>query len=535
MPDVKYVVVTGGVVSGLGKGCATAALGALIARNKKVVTIKCDGYLNVDPGTINPYEHGEVYVLEDGGEVDMDFGHYERFLNINCKFSWNITSGKIFNSLITKERKGEFLGKTIQIFPHVIDEVKQWWKRIVQEEQPDFCFIEIGGTVGDCENFWFVEAARQLRSDVGNNNIFYAHLTYVPFLPSVGEPKTKPAQRDVALLREKGIIPDVLLCRSTTPLEDKIKSKLALFCNLESRQVVSVPDVKTIYELPLVLKRDGVLAIVQEKLAISAGDLTRWEKLVTTILNPHDRVTIALCGKYTDLRDSYASVVEALVHAGAHLNCGIDVTLVETTSVAAEQFADLHAHGILVPGGFGSRGVEGKITIIQHAREKRIPYLGICLGLQLAVIEFARNVCGLAGANTTEIDQNTPHPVVTFLPGQTEHTAKGGTMRLGACTSQLVQESLVAHLYQKETAVERHRHRYEVNPAYHRQFTTHGMVLSGLTPEKQLVEFIELPNHPYFVATQAHNEFTSRLEQPNPLFLGFVQAALAYKKAGRIL
>ena len=528
--STKYVIVTGGVLSGLGKGCAAAAIASLIAPGPKIVTIKCDGYLNVDPGTMNPYEHGEVFVLDDGGEVDMDFGHYERFLGLKCKFNWNLTSGKIFNSIITKERHGEFLGKTIQIFPHVINEVILAWKKIIAEEQADICFIEIGGTVGDWENLWFLEAARRLKAEAGSQNILYTHLTYVPFLSNVGEPKTKPAQRDLALLREKGIIPDVVLCRSKEPLNPSIKDKLALLCDFEPKQFISAPDVKTIYEIPLAFKKEGILDMLTNKLGVSPKNLGVWEKLVSVIQNPQNRVTIALGGKYTDLRDSYASVVEALIHAGAHLNCGIDIKFVETTNFQDVSFCTTDVDGILVPGGFGSRGAEGKIQLIRRAREERVPYLGICFGLQLAVIEYARHVCGLGDANSTEINPGTPHPVVAFLPGQTNTLAKGGTMRLGAYTANLIPESLIATLYQQETATERHRHRYEVNPVYHEQLLKAGLVFSGMSPDKSLVEFIELPNHPFFVATQAHNEFTSRLEKPNPLYFGFVQAALARKK-----
>ncbi|MBS3149011.1 CTP synthase (glutamine hydrolyzing) [Candidatus Woesearchaeota archaeon] len=519
--NTKYIFITGGVVSGLGKGCVAASLGSLVLG--KIITIKCDGYLNVDPGTINPYEHGEVFVLEDGGEVDMDFGHYERFLNINCKSSWNLTSGKIFYSLINKERKGEFLGKTIQIFPHVIDEIKNQWKSLVEQEKPDLCIIEIGGTVGDWENQWFIEAARQMRSAVGPANVLYTHLTYVPFLANVGELKTKPAQRDVALLREKGIIPDLIMCRSEQPLDAKIKDKLALFCSVERENVISVPDVRTIYELPILFKDQGVISILTNRFSIQTKNMAAWEKLVHSIKEPKHKVKIALCGKYTDLRDSYASVIEALVHAGAHLDCAVDIKLVETS---AEKLDASGVDGILVPGGFGSRGTEGKMNLIKFAREKNVPYLGICFGLQLAVIEYARNVCNLERASSEELDTMTPHPVVVFLPGQSNSTAKGGTMRLGSCTAKLDPRSLVASLYGTPEAVERHRHRYEVNPEYHGILKQHGLCISGLSPDGKLAEYIELPGHPYFVATQGHNEFTSRLEKPNPLFYGFVKAAL---------
>ena len=525
----KFIFITGGVVSGLGKGVVAAGLGTLIDRSKIVIPIKCDGYLNVDPGTINPYEHGEVYVLEDGGEVDMDFGHYERFLNINCKFSWNLTSGKILHSLIQKERRGEFLGKTIQIFPHVIDEIKNQWKAIAKSAGADVCLIEIGGTVGDWETQWFIEAARQLKRDVGAQNILYTHATYVPFLNNVHELKTKPAQRDTALLREKGILPDILWCRSDHPIDDKILTKLGLFCDVE--KVISVPDVESIYEIPLLFKKAGVPEILSRHLGLPLRDLTEWEKLVQRIKKPADQVTIALCGKYTDLRDSYASVIEALGHAGAHLNCGVNIKFIETTELHSIDTTGIH--GILIPGGFGSRGVEGKIQIIKHARETKLPFLGICLGLQLAVVEFARNVCGLTGAHSTEMDPTTPHNVVVYLPGQTDSTNKGGTMRLGTYTANLMPGSLASHLYGANIAVERHRHRYEVNPEYHDILTQGGLVMSGMSPDKKLAEIVELQNHPYFIASQAHNEFTSRLEKPNALFFGFVKAALKVKQQVR--
>lgn len=516
----KFIVVTGGVLSGLGKGVASASIARLL-KGKKIVTVKCDGYLNVDPGTMNPIEHGEVFVLDDGGEVDMDFGHYERFLDVNCKSEWNLTSGKIFSRVIAKEREGKYLGKTIQIFPHVINEIIDWWFEIAKKEQPDIMMVEIGGTVGDVENSWFVEAAKVLnmRADV-----MYVHLTYVPFLESVGEPKTKPAQRDVALLNEKGIWPDLLICRSRKPLSDKVKEKLALFCNLDVKDVFAGNDVDTIYEIPLLYKKQGMLDRIKSKLNIDvSGDLSLWEKLVDRIKNPEKKVTIAVCGKYTELKDSYASIIEALTHAGAHCNVSVDLRWVDTSD---STFDLSDVNGVLIPGGFGSRGIEGKIQVIKYARENNIPFLGICYGLQLAVVEFARNVCRLNNAHTTEIDSKSPFPVVDYIPEQRSVKSMGGTMRLGSCKSVLKSGSRVASLYCSDFACERHRHRYEVNPDFHGILTKNGMVFSGVSENGRLVEYIELPNHPFFVAAQAHNELTSRLERPNPLFLGFVEAAL---------
>jgi CTP synthase len=528
----KFVVITGGVLSGLGKGIATASIGRLLKNHGKILCIKCDGYLNVDPGTMNPIEHGEVYVLNDGGEVDMDFGHYERFIGVQCKSDWNLTSGKVFNRVISKERKGQYLGKTIQIFPHVINEIKDWIFSLARQEQPELVLLEIGGTVGDIENSWFVEAARQLKKDVGQENIAYVHLTYVPFLHSVGEPKTKTAQRDVALLREKGITPDLIICRSREALSEKIKEKLSMFCDIDTSQVISGHDVDNIYEVPLVFLKEGILEILNRKLSLRhKPEIEEWQSLVNRIKNPKNEAVIAVCGKYTQLKDSYASIIEALTHAGAHNDAKINLKWVETTGIEDGKLSVEEAlkgvHGVLVPGGFGGRGAEGKIAVIKHARENKIPYLGICYGLQLAVIEFARNACGLNGANTTEIEPKTLHPVIDLLPEQKSVTAMGGTMRLGACTAVLEKNSLVAQLYGAPYAGERHRHRYEVNPEYHDRLRAGGMKLSGMSENGRLAEFIEIPGHPFFVATQAHNELTSRLEKPNPLFLGFVKATLS--------
>jgi CTP synthase len=529
--NAKWIIVTGGVVSGLGKGTAAASIARLVKDGRKIITIKCDGYLNVDPGTMNPTEHGEVFVLDDGGEVDMDFGHYERFVDIDCKFEWSLTSGKIFNSVIERERRGDYLGKTIQIYPHITDEIKRKWFDLAKKESADIVMIEIGGTVGDVENAWFVEAARQLKQEVGEKNIFYAHLTYVPFLSSVGEPKTKPAQRDVALLRENGINPDVIIARSEDPLPEKIKEKLALFCNVDSQHIISAYDTKNIYEIPLTFLKQGLGLTVTEKFGFEKPDMLVWKELVDKINNPKNLLNIAICGKYTDLKDSYASVIEALTHAGAHLDAGIYIKWVETTDIENGKLSPKDAlegmNGVIVPGGFGARGVEGKIEIIRYCRENNVPFLGICYGLQLATVEFARDVCGLKEAHTTECDASAKYPVIDILPEQKTVDKKGATMRLGSWKALLKQGTLVHSLYGSNEAHERHRHRYEVNPDYHKILSEKGLVFSGTSESGRLVEFIEIPGHKYFAATQAHPELKSRLTRPAPLFYGFVKACLS--------
>ncbi|MEK6837369.1 MAG: CTP synthase (glutamine hydrolyzing) [Nanoarchaeota archaeon] len=530
----KWIITTGGVVSGIGKGTATASIGKLLSRNFKVVPIKCDGYLNVDPGTMNPFEHGEVFVLEDGGEVDMDFGHYERFMDINCKKEWNLTTGKIFDSIIRKERQGLFLGKTVQVIPHITNEIKAKWMDIAQTESADVVTIEIGGTIGDIENSWFIEAARQLKNEVGHENILYVHLSYVPFVKSIGQQKTKPAQRDIETLRSLGILPDIIIGRSEEELTKDSKQKISLFCDVPEEAVISGKDIETIYEVPIMFEEQGLLALLAKRFSFHPQkDLTEWRKLISSIKMPKYRVKVAICGKYTALNDSYASLIEAIRHAGANLNCGVDITFIETTDIEGGKLtvdSALHsADAIIVPIGFGSRGVEGKIAAIRYARERNVPFLGLCLGLQLAVVEFARNVCGLKDANTTEVNPKTPNPVIMILPEQKKIKELGGTMRLGAEASQLRKGTIVANLYKSGVAVERHRHRYEVNPKYHGILERNGMVISGSSRNGRLVEFIELPSHPYFTATQAHPEYKSRLEKPSPLYYGLIRAAIARK------
>lgn len=536
--NTKWIVVTGGVISGIGKGTAVGAIGKLLS-DFKVVPIKCDGYLNVDPGTMNPYQHGEVFVLDDGGEVDLDFGHYERFIGISCKKEWNLTSGKMFEEVIRKERRGDYLGGTVQVIPHFVDLIKDRFMEIAEKEKAEIVLIEIGGTIGDIENAWFVEAVNQLKANVGQENIMYVHLTYVPFVVSLGEPKTKPAQRDVQTLREKGIIPDIIIARSEGELSEEIKSKLAMFCGVDKKAVIGAKNIeKSVYEIPLNFEREGLLNVLSKKLRFEPKNgLIEWRKLVEKIKNPSNEINAVICGKYVNVKDAYISIKEALMHAGAHLSTKINISYVETTDLDEPDVAKeavkqklKSMDAIIVPIGFGSRGAEGKIKCIQYARENKIPFLGLCFGLQLAIAEFARNVCGLEEANSTEINPKTKNPVIDLLPEQTKIKDKGATMRLGAYKAELKEGTTVQKLYGASTAEERHRHRWEVNPEYHKALQEAGMIFSGTSRNGKLVEFIELSKHPYFVATQAHPEYKSRLEKPSPLFYGLVKAALGTKK-----
>lgn len=528
----RFIIVTGGVLSGLGKGIVSASIGRLKSVGLKVVPVKCDGYLNIDPGTMNPYEHGEVFVMDDGGEVDMDFGHYERFMNINTKFDWNLTSGKIFKTVIEKERRGDYLGKTVQMIPHVTDEIKRRLFSIAREEKADIVLVEIGGTVGDIELMLFLEAVRQLKADVRAENIMYVHLTLVPSLETVGEQKTKPTQVSVKALQAAGIQPDVIIGRSEQMLSQNTKKKIALFCNIPEVAVISDPDVETVYELPLVFEKEGLSRLIYNKFGLQKKpDLEKWKGLVANIKKPRREITVAMAGKYTGLHDSYVSINEALVHAGAHQGVGVKTAWIETTGRGGDKELDSELErvdGVIVPGGFGSRGAEGKIRVIRFARENSVPFLGLCYGLQLAVVEYARNACGLKNAGSTEIRDETQHPVVDILPEQKNVEGKGGTMRLGTCPAVLKKGSLVRRLYGRGVASERHRHRYEVSPSYHDILQQNGLVFSGMSPDRRLAEFIELKNHPFFVATQAHPELKSRLERPSPVFMGFVAACVKH-------
>ncbi|MBI2529602.1 MAG: CTP synthase (glutamine hydrolyzing) [Candidatus Diapherotrites archaeon] len=532
----KFIVITGGVLSGLGKGIVTASIGKLFSPRLKVMPMKCDGYLNVDPGTMNPIEHGEVFVLEDGGEVDMDFGHYERIMGISCKFPWNLTTGKIFMRLVEKERNGNFLGKTVQMIPHATDEIKEAFYSVANEEGADMLLIEIGGTVGDIENMLFLEAARQMRIELGAENVLFAHLSYVPVLEAVDEQKTKPTQQSVDLLREKGIMPDVIIGRSRHILEEKTKQKIALFCNVPVQAVFSSPNLESVYELPLIFEKEGLRGLIERKLNIRhKADLKNWQALVSKMKKPAGETTIALCGKYTKLKDSYASIAEALSHAGAHLNARVNLKWIDSESLEKGnsniENAFSGVRGLIVPGGFGTRGTEGKIKAIGYAREKNIPFLGLCFGLQLAVVEFARDVCNLKDANSTEVDAKTKNPIIDIMPEQKNISRKGATMRLGAYSAYLKEKSRVWEIYGKQKIVsERHRHRYEVNPDYHDLLERNGMLISGTSKDGMLAEFVEVPKNRFFVATQAHPEFKSSLERPAPLFFSFVDACIDKKQ-----
>ena len=526
----KFIIVTGGVLSGLGKGVAVASIGQLLSYDYKVVPIKCDGYLNVDPGTMNPVEHGEVFVLDDGTEVDMDFGHYERFLGVTCNGRQNLTMGKVFDEIRKLEREGKFLGKTVQFIPHASNHIKSWWEEIAKNQNADVALVEIGGTIGDIENELYVEAARSLFLEKGAREVLFVHLTYVPIPRGVNEQKSKPTQQSTSLLMQRGIRPDMILCRCEEYIEDKIRNKISTFCNVPENAVISAVDVKSIYEIPLVFEKQGILKILEDRLGLKAKpDLLRWKKLIEN--HRTNTLAIGICGKYTALEDSYASVVEALHHAGNQNNVSIKIKWIDTTEIddgnISESLKDLD--GIIVPGGFGSRGIEGKIRVITYCRKNDVPYLGLCYGLQLAVVEFARNVCGLK-AHTTEIEKNTSEPVIDILPDKKNLKDMGGTLRLGAYPAKLKKGTLVHSLYGTEEVSERHRHRYEVNPKYHKILEEKGLVLSGLSPDGQLVEFIELANHPYFVATQAHPELKSSLLKPAPLFNGLIKAAIKKKK-----
>ncbi|MBN1175526.1 CTP synthase (glutamine hydrolyzing) [Candidatus Woesearchaeota archaeon] len=538
---VKYIVVTGGVLSGLGKGVAAASIGHLLSYDYKVVPIKCDGYLNVDPGTMNPIEHGEVFVLDDGTEVDMDFGHYERFLNTTCNGRQNLTMGKVFHELYEKERKGEFLGKTVQLVPHASGHIVDWWKEVAKSQDADVALVEIGGTVGDMENELYLEAARSLRSELGKENVMFVHLTYIPIPGGVNEQKSKPTQQSVSLLMQRGISPDAILCRSREQVSDSIKRKISMFCNVPQNAVIGAPDVTSVYSIPKGFYEQDILTVIKNTLGLDAKpDLTDWTKRVNSILFPTKKTTVAICGKYTALEDSYASVVEALHHAGAYHDTSVEIKFVDTENVVDVQSAksllsDIDA--VIVPGGFGSRGIEGKINAVRYCRENNIPYLGLCYGLQLAVIELMRNVCGHPDAHTTEVNPDTTTPIVDILPDQKNVTDLGGTLRLGAYPAILSGGSLAEKIYDSAglgvrnsllTVSERHRHRYEVNPKYHKELIEAGLKISGLSPDGRLAEFIELPTHKFFMATQAHPELKSSLQKPAPLFVGLVGAAKKY-------
>jgi CTP synthase len=534
----KYVFVTGGVVSSLGKGITAASLGRLLkARGYRVQVQKFDPYLNVDPGTMSPFQHGEVFVTEDGAETDLDIGHYERFVDENLSRGANHTSGSIWDRVIRKERKGEYLGSTVQVIPHVTNEIKERVRRVAATSDADVVISEIGGTVGDIESLPFLEAIRQFRREVGPENVLYLHVTYVPFIDSAGELKTKPTQHSVNELRRIGIHPDIVVCRSHEPLSLDIREKIALFADVDPSAVVTNADVEDVYLVPHALHEEGLDRLVCRRLGLVEGelDLGDWDELVERIGRRDGEVEIALVGKYVKLHDAYLSVHEALKHAGIHHGVEVGVRWVDSEGMSLEEAAaELErAHGVLVPGGFGSRGWEGKITACQVAREQGIPYLGICLGMHVAISEFARNVCGFDGANSTEMDPETPFPVIDLLPEQKEIEDLGGTMRLGAQPVDLVAGTRARAAYDEAVVYERHRHRYEVNNHYRPRLVDAGLVVSGTYQEGRLVEIVEVPDHPWFVASQFHPEFKSRPTRPAPLFRDFVGAALD-RSRGRV-
>jgi CTP synthase len=534
----KFVFVTGGVASGLGKGITSASLARLLkSRGLRITLQKLDPYINVDPGTMNPFEHGEVFVLDDGAETDLDLGHYERFTDESLRRESNVTTGAVYQTVIQKERRGEFLGKTVQVIPHITNEIKGRIRRLAASAEADVCVIEVGGTVGDIESLPFLEAIRQLRNEVGRGNVAFVHVSLMPFIGPTGELKTKPTQHSVKELRSIGIQPDVIVCRSDRAISTHLKEKISLLCDVETRGVVSAVDADSIYEVPLILRREGLDDYLARLLHLPEvePDLGEWRALVDRVHAATAPVNISIVGKYVNLRDAYLSVIEALKHGGFYHGAKVNLTWLASDELVGVDVEELlaGADGILVPGGFGIRGVEGKVEAIRIAREKKIPYLGLCLGLQCAVVEFARNVCGLADANSSEWNAATPYPVIDLMPEQEGVVDLGGTMRLGAYPADILAGSLAERMYEASAISERHRHRYEVNPAYHQALQENGMVFSGISPDRRLVEIIELPDHPYFIAGQFHPELKSRPTRPHPLFRGFVGAALA-KREGRL-
>ncbi|MGB9812621.1 MAG: CTP synthase [Thermovenabulum sp.] len=533
----KFIFITGGVVSSLGKGITAASLGRLLkARGLSVFMQKFDPYINVDPGTMSPYQHGEVFVTEDGAETDLDLGHYERFIDVNLTRDSNVTTGQIYWSVLLKERRGDYLGGTVQVIPHITNEIKDRILRIARTENPDVVITEIGGTVGDIESLPFLEAIRQLRADIGRDNVLYIHVTLVPYLAKAGELKTKPTQHSVKELRSIGIQPDIIVCRAEKPLSRELKEKIALFCSVEPEAVIQNYDAETIYEVPLILQKEGLDEVVAKKLGFDGmkADLTEWEEIVKKIKNPLNRVNIALVGKYVELHDAYLSIVEALNHGGIANDTRVFIKWIHSEDLEKEG-VNLNEvfegiNGILIPGGFGDRGIEGKIRAIQYARENKIPLFGICLGMQCSVIEFARNVCNLKGAHSTEFRPDTPYPVIDLMPEQKGIEKKGGTMRLGHYPCKIKEGTKTHEAYKEAIIEERHRHRYEFNNDFKEILEKNGLIISGISPDGRLVEIIELKDHPWFIGTQFHPEFKSRPNRPHPLFREFIKASLEYRK-----
>jgi CTP synthase len=533
----KYVFVTGGVVSSIGKGIATACLGTLLkARGLKISVQKIDPYLNVDAGTMNPHQHGEVFVTEDGAETDLDLGHYERFVDQNLSKLSNMTTGVVYRSVIERERRGDYLGNTVQVIPHITEEIKDRIRQNASDADADVAIIEIGGTIGDIESLPFTEAIRQMKMDEGAENVMYIHVTLIPFVGPKNEMKTKPTQHSVRELRNIGITPDILICRTKQPLSDEMKKKIALYCDITADGIIEGLDADHVYHLPMTFEEQGFANKVLKRLGLpnNTPDLSQWERITSAIKNPKHRVTVGMCGKYMDHAaqpDTYISVVESIQHGAIENEAIVDIKWIDSEDekgVAAE-LAECDA--VIVPGGFGGRGVEGKINAIRYARETGLPFLGLCLGLQTAVIEYSRNVAKLSNANSTEFDEDTEHPVVAILKGQRNIEKKGGTMRVGAEPCEILPGTLAEKLYGQRLILERHRHRYEVNPRYHRQLLAAGLVISGKSPDGRLVEMIEITDHPFFIASQFHPEFKSRPTRAHPLFAGVIEAALKRQAA----
>jgi len=531
----KFIFITGGVVSSLGKGISAAAIGKLMeARGLKTAMIKCDPYLNVDPGTMNPYQHGEVYVTDDGAETDLDLGHYERFTNARVTKDSNITTGKIYYSVITKERRGDYLGKTVQIIPHITDEIKREISKVAKDGDVDVTIVEIGGTVGDIESLPFLEAIRQMRWELGEHYAINIHVTLLPYIKSAGEQKTKPTQHSVGRLREIGIQPEILLCRTEKHINKEEREKIALFCNVDKEAVIEAADVKYIYEVPLMFKKEGLDDLILKELNIKREDrdLMEWKSFVIQRLkNPKYEVIISMVGKYIALPDAYKSICEALIHGGIANDARVVVNRVDADDLEDGKVERKlkGSHGVLVPGGFGTRGILGKLYAAQYAREHNLPFFGICLGMQVATIEFARNVCGLKNANSTEFDQDTRYPVICLLEEQKHVKELGATMRLGAYSCRILKDSKSFQAYKKENIIERHRHRYEFNNEFRKMFEKKGIVIAGYHPQKSLVEIVEFKHHPWFVGCQFHPEFRSKPDRAHPLFHHFIQAALNFK------
>ena len=538
MSQTKYIFVTGGVTSSLGKGIIAASLAKLLqARGYRTTIQKLDPYINVDPGTLNPYEHGECYVTDDGAETDLDLGHYERFLNVNTSQANNVTTGRIYQSVIEKERRGEFLGKTVQVVPHITNEIKDRIQLLGNTGDYDIVITEIGGTVGDIESLPYIEAVRQLLWELGDNNGIVIHLTLVPYLSAAGELKTKPTQHSVKTLMESGIKADILVCRTEHEISDDIKQKLALFCNVKKEAVIQSIDASTIYDVPVLMQEEGLDTVTLQKLNLEdtvVPDLNQWNEFLTKLKNPKDTITIGLIGKYVELQDSYKSILEAFIHAGAANEVKVKVVSIHSEYLTVENVSKKlkGLHGVLVAPGFGERGIEGKIKAVQYAREEGIPFLGICLGMQMAVIEYSRNVLGISSANSTEMAPETSEPVINLMEAQKGVTQKGGTMRLGAWDCSLLPNTLASTVYGNASKIsERHRHRFEFNNDYKEALEAKGMVASGINTETGLVEIVEIPSHPWFVGVQYHPEYKSTVANPHPLFVHFVKAALAHANA----